>query len=162
MKATVKQVFNYIQGLNPSTSTISSLGSFVTEQSQQVSDMIHREVTTGLPEGTLAHKILTTSEKYSEKQLWVIAYELMKNDCFTEMVGKFYSKIEAKENAKREASKNKFASNKENSQHVLDHVKSSGRLLGDYYNWLKKSKQYKREFFSKKFTMESAEEFLNS
>lgn len=161
MKATVKQIFNDIQGLNPTTSTISSLGTFVTEQARQVSEMVCREVLSNVSESSLAHKILTGSENYTEKQLWVIAYELLKNDAYTTKLGAEIAERKSKENAKIQASKDKLANNKANTQNVLDFVKSNGKLLKDYYSFLKSNRQYKREFFSKKFTMESANEFIS-
>ena len=161
MKATVKQIFNDIQSLNPTTSTISSLGTFVTEQSRQVSEIVYREVLINVSESSLAHKILMKSETYSEKQLWVIAYELLKNDAYATQLGAEIAEREAKENAKIQASKDKLANNKTTTQNVLDYVKENGELLKDYYSFLKANRQYKKEFFSKKFTMESANEFIN-
>ena len=161
MKATVKQIFLNIQGLNPTTSTISSLGTFVTNQAEQVSDMVYREVLNNIPENTVAYKILTGSNRYSDKQLWAIAYELLKNEAYATQLGDEIAQREAKENAKIQASKKKLANNKTDTQNVLDYVKENGKLLKDYYSFLKSSKQYKKEFFSKKFTMESANEFLN-
>lgn|GEM_PF-3464480 len=160
MKTTVKQIFNYISGMNPTVSTISSMGSFVSSFNGQVADGIKNEVVTSLNEGSVAYKIATTSERFSEKQLWVIAYELIKNEAFSQKVGEFYARINRKEIAKAEASKQKLAANKASSQSVLDYIKESGRLLKDYYAFVKASKLYKKEFFSKKFTMASAEAFL--
>ena len=114
MKTTVKQIFDYISGMNPTVSTISSMGSFVSSFNGQVADGIKNEVVTSLNEGSVAYKIATTS----------------------------------------------LAANKANSQSVLDYIKESGRLLKDYYAFVKASKLYKKEFFSKKFTMASAEAFL--
>ena len=161
MKATVKQIFLNIQGLNLATSTISSLGTFVTNQAEQVSEMVYREVLNNIPENTVAYKILTGSNRYSEKQLWAIAYELLKNDAYAAQVGAEFAQRETKENAKIQASKDKLANNKAATQNVLDYVKENGKLLKDYYSFLKSNKQHKREFFSKKFTMESANAFLN-
>ncbi len=80
MKATVKQIFNSIQDLNPNSSTVSSLGTFVTEQATQMAEMAQKEVLSNVSESSLAYKILMKSETFTEKQLWVIAYELLKND----------------------------------------------------------------------------------
>ena len=163
-QSTVKQIFDYISAMNPSESIISSLGSYVSNMDRTVADMITEEVIEALQgrEDTLAYKIATTADKYSDKQLWVIAYELVKNEEFANRVVNFYAEISRKQAAKAEASKQKLAANKAGSQSVLDYVKSNGRLLGDYYKFVKASKQYKKEFFSKKFTMASAEAFLAS
>jgi hypothetical protein len=83
---TVKQIFEYIKGMNPGTSTVSSMGTFVDSMHQQMADNTISEVTAALPKDTLAYKIATTAESFSEKQLWVIAYELMKNAEFVAKV----------------------------------------------------------------------------
>ena len=62
---------------------------------------------------------------------------------------------------KAQESKAKLARNKENSQEVLDYVKSNKKLLKDYYTFVKSNKKYSKEFYSKKFTFESANEFIN-
>lgn len=161
MKATVKQIFNDIQNLNPTSNTVSSLGTFVTKQSRNIAEMAQKEVLSNVSENSLAYSILMKSETFTEKQLWAIAYELLSNDAYTTKLGTEIAEREAKENAKIQASKDKLANNKANTQDVLDFVKSTGKLLKDYYSFLKSNRQYKREFFSKKFTMESANEFLS-
>jgi len=161
MKATAKQIFSEIQILNPIVSTVSSLGSFVTEFDQSVSDMVARDLMVFIPENTLAYKIISTSTRFTDKQLWVIAFELEKNEDYATKLGEKLAIENAREEAKRQESKSKLANNKADTQNVLDYVKENGKLLKDYYSFLKSSKQYKKEFFSKKFTMESANEFLN-
>jgi hypothetical protein len=161
MKATAKQIFSEIQTLNPIVSTVSSLGSFVTEFNQSVSDMVARDLMVFIPENTLAYKIISTSTRFTDKQLWVIAFELEKNEDYATKLGEKLAIENAREEAKRQESKSKLANNKADTQNVLDYVKENGKLLKDYYSFLKSSKQYKKEFFSKKFTMESANEFLN-
>ncbi len=158
--ATTKQIFNEIDGLNPQTSTISSLGSYVSQSSKMVSDSIYKEVLGFLPKDSLAYKILTSSERYTEKQLWVISYELERNAEFNKMVSERISIREAKSNAKLAASKSKLQANKAASQSILDYIKANGKKLADYYKFVKKNKKYSREFYSKKFTIESANEFL--
>jgi adenylate kinase family enzyme len=163
MKATVKQIFNYIGGLNPSVSTVSSIGNFVSSQNEQLADATLRECIENVPKDSLAYKILTsTVNRFSEKQLWVIAFELEKNEEFANMVGGFYKEINARENFKIERKAAKLSTNKEASQPVLDFIKSNGKKLADYYDFLKKNKSYKREFYSKNFSMDSANEFLSN
>lgn len=160
----VKQILDYISSVNPTVNEVSSLGSYTTPMGEAIAEKTLQEITECLSEGTLAHKIATSTEigKFSEKQLWVIAYALEKNEDYKNMVVSFYAEIERKRNAKAEASKQKLAANKAGSQSVLDYIKENGRLLKDYYAFVKTSKMYKKEFFSKKFTMESAEAFLNA
>lgn len=76
---TAKQAFADIQSLNPSTSTISSLGTFITSQNQQLADAKADEIMGYLPKESLAYKIVSSSSSFTDKQLWVIAYELIKN-----------------------------------------------------------------------------------
>lgn len=105
-KPDVGRIFSYIEGINPTVSEISSLGSFVSNQNQQVSDMVLRNVINALPEDTLAYKIATENMKtFSEKQKWVIAYELIKNPEYVEEVNDFYDKLEREAKIKTDRSK---------------------------------------------------------
>lgn len=109
---TQTQIFNYIQGLNPSTSIISSIGTFVDSNNQQLADNLRNEVMDALPADSLAYNIASTANQFSTKQLWVIAFELVKNENFTSKVASFYNElsqeVEAdrqRKSAKREAKK---------------------------------------------------------
>ena len=105
MKATVKQIFSNIQDLNATSNTVSSLGTFVTEQATQMAEMAQKEVLSNVSESSLAHKILMKTETFTEKQLWTIAYELLKNDAYTTQLGAEIAVREAKVEAKK-ANKN--------------------------------------------------------
>ena len=160
---TIKDIYNDVSYINPSVSTISSIGEFIEESSRQVALSVRSRIAKILPQGTLAHKIVTENlnDFFSERQLWVIAYELQKNE---EYVSNLANEIERRERvAERKAQKSKaqLARNKENSQEVLDFVKSNKKLLKDYYTFVKSNKKYSKEFYSKKFTFESANEFIN-
>lgn len=157
---TAKQIYNEIKGLNPDSSTISSLGSFVSQSSQMACDSLYKEVISYLPTSSLAYSILTSSQRYSEKQLWVIAFELEKNEEYNVLVSNRIELREARVNAKIDAQKSKLSANKENSQNVLDFVKQNGYKLADYYSFVKGTRKYANEFYSKKFTMESANNFI--
>lgn len=157
---TIEKIFNQVALLNAET-TISSLGRQATAMDQQLADNVYNEILKNIPESSLAAKILTSTTRYSEKQLWVIAYELMKNASYVAEVEKqasYEERLEAQREAEHKA---KLANNKANSQEVLDYVKANNRLLKDYYSFVKGSKLYKKEFFSKKFSLASAEAFLN-
>lgn len=160
---TIKDIYNDVSYINPSVSTISSMGDYIEESSRQVAQSVRNRITKSLPQGTLAYKIITENLKdfFSDKQLWVIAYELQKNEAY---VTNLSNEIERREQAaerKAAASKAKLSANKEGSQEVLDFVKSNKKLLKDYYAFLKSNKKYSKEFYSKKFTFESANEFIN-
>jgi hypothetical protein len=156
-----KQIFNHIQMINPTTSVISSLGSYVSDSARIVADSVMAKVIDAISKDSLAFKIITSQNgNFSEKQLWVIAYECLKNQDFCNAIIEEDAKIEAKQNQKREAEKNKLAANKEASANVLAMVKNSGKKLGDYYSFVKTTRPFKSEFFSKKFTFESANAFL--
>ena len=157
----VKDIFNDIQLLNPSVSRVSSLGSYISHSSRLVSEAVAERVEGYLPKNSFAAKIMSsTPNRYSEKQLWAIAYELQKNKKYTKKLGEDIARRKAEIKAKKESSKRKLQANKAASQGVLNLIKSKGFKLGDYYNWLKTDKRYKREFFSKKYSAESANEFM--
>ena len=160
---TIKDIYNQVSYINPNVSTISSIGDFVEESSRQAAAYSRRELVQYVSKDSLAFKILTENLKdfFTEKQVWVIAYELQKN---AEYVAKLQAELEVRERrakAKAEASKAKLNANKEASQEVLDFVKANKKLLKDYYNFVKKNKKYSKEYYSKKFTLESATEFVN-
>lgn len=157
--ATVKQIFEMIQVINPSSMSVSSMGRFVTPENEAIASFARKELAQYLPESSLAYKIISSSERFSEKQIWVIAFELVKNAEYCEMVDNKMAVAAAQAAAKKARSAAKLAGNKAASADVLAKVKEAGKLLKDYYAWLKKS-QYKKEFFSKKFTEESVNAFL--
>lgn len=73
----------------------------------------------------------------------------------------FFLNDEAKKDQKANESKTKLNANKQASADVLAAVKSAGKKLGDYYAFVKSNKKFAREFFSKKFTIESVDAFLS-
>lgn len=163
MTPTIKDIYNQVTYINPSVSTISSIGSFVEEINRQVANSFRGKLMAYLPTSSLAYKIISENLKdfFTDKQMWVIAYELQKN---AEYVAKLQEELEVRERkaaAKAAASKAKLNANKEASQEVLDFVKSNKKLLKDYYAFVKSNKKYSKEFYSKRFTFESAKEFIN-
>ena len=104
---------------------------------------------------SLAAKILDTDKHLTVKQLYVIAYELLKN---AEYCAEVDAEI-AEAKAKVAATNAKLAANKAASADALAQVKQAGKLLKDYYAWLKNS-NYKKEFYSKKYTQASVNAFL--
>jgi len=161
MKVTAKQIYQNIAGLSPKLSEVSSLGSFISKSDEMISESIYNEIISYLPKTSLAYKILTSNENYSEKQIWVIAFELEKNEEYNQLISKEIAVREAKSNEKREASKTKLQDNKSTSQATLDMIKSNGKKLADYYLFVKSNKKFSKEFYSKKFSIESANEFLS-
>ncbi len=78
--ATVAQIFRQVSMVNPKTSCISSIGTFVSANAQQTADFVAEQIASNLPEGSLALTILRQSNgNLTEKQMWVISYELLKN-----------------------------------------------------------------------------------
>ena len=74
----------------------------------------------------------------------------------------FFLNEEVKQDQKEEARKAKLSANKEASSSVLSFIKNNGKKLGDYYKWLNNSKNiYRKEYFTKKYTIESATQFIN-
>jgi hypothetical protein len=98
---------------------------------------------------------------FSEKQIWVIAYELMKNSDYVADLTASLEKSASKAKAKNDASKAKLSANKEAAADVLAAVKSAGKKLGDYYKWLNTNgNPFRSEFFSKKYSENSVNSFL--
>ena len=96
----VKQVYNHVQILNPKSAYRDT-----DEASWQLREDFAKELNGYLPSDSLAAKIIKEhayKTYYSEKQMWVIAYELMKSQSFKEDYSKELSQQMAKEEAKRE------------------------------------------------------------
>lgn len=153
--ATVKQIFDRID--TASVNYVMSAIPYEGRNYEQWERVLERraELKQFVTAESLAAKILDTDAHLSIKQLWVIAYALEKSAEFCAKVDA--SVAEAK--AKVAATNAKLASNKAASADVLAQVKQAGKLLKDYYAWLKKS-NFKKEFFSKKFTQASVDAFL--
>lgn len=131
IKVTPKDVFNYINGLNPKTHTSSSMGKYSSSMDNQIADMYFKEVVDYLPQDSLAHKILFGSKTYTEKQLWVIAYELMKNSSFVakmEERNKERNEEVEREKSQREG-KREFAKVKREFAKMNPEVPKDARLL---------------------------------
>lgn len=153
--ATVKQIFeridtasvNYVMSAIPYEGRTYEQWERVLERREELKQFVAAD--------SLAAKILDTDAHLSIKQLWVIAYALEKSAGFCAKVDA--SVAEAK--AKVAASNAKLAANKAASADVLAQVKQAGKLLKDYYAWLKASK-FKKEFYIKKYTQASVDAFL--
>ena len=76
----VKEVFNSINFINPTKNHVSSVGSYVSEATLDAIATKVKEIKSYLPEGSLALNILTNQRTFTDKQLWVIAYALVKTD----------------------------------------------------------------------------------
>ena len=72
---TVKDIFNDICALNAG-----NYARYERNAGQQMADDCRGSIFAFLPEESLAKKIMRSTTRYSVKQLWVIAYELAKNE----------------------------------------------------------------------------------
>ena len=113
----VKKVFVYLNGLNPTETIISSIGRHITDASWELAYSLRDRIAKYLPENTLAAKIMNERKMdgfFSEKQIWVIAYELMKNEDFLNELAEWMRPIlvkemKAKENEKENRKKRNAA-----------------------------------------------------
>ena len=154
---TVKNIFEKVQGINPKTNSYG----YVDSSSEQHANFLFGQFYALVPEGSLAKKIMVDQKgTFSDKQLWVIAYELMKNEAYVNELQAESDKVATKAAARAIEAEEKAAAQKEANTNVLAEVKSAGRKLGDYYAWVKGNKKYAREYYSKKYTAESVKMFL--
>jgi hypothetical protein len=75
-----KEVFNSINFINPTKNHVSSIGSYVSEARLDAIATKVSEIKSYLTEGSLAYNILRSQSTFTDKQLWVIAYALVKTD----------------------------------------------------------------------------------
>jgi len=90
----VKEVFNSINFINPTKNHVSSVGSYVSEARLDAIATKVSEIKSYLTEGSLAYNILTSQSTFTDKQLWVIAYALVKTDYRPSATSKKSSKEE--------------------------------------------------------------------
>ncbi|MDR1594304.1 MAG: hypothetical protein LBS43_07470 [Prevotellaceae bacterium] len=110
---TVKEIFNQIsKGLNPDSSIISSIGEVITHDAEQRSDRFRADILQYLPKESLAYKIVFDANRLSEKQLWAVAYELLKSQDYCEKLAadmaetaEYIRHEKARKKAKKEAKK---------------------------------------------------------
>ena len=153
-------IFNEISGLNPTLSHSSSLGSYVSASEKMVSEYIFKKAIKSVSENSLAYKILTSTDHFSVKQLWVITFKKKKNETYCNEIMQEYNERISKENESKNSEKSKKQENKEKSKSILDVVKSNGKKLSEYYSFLKGNKNFRKEFYSQKFSIESVNAFL--
>jgi hypothetical protein len=89
-----KEVFNSINFINPTKNHVSSVGSYVSEARLDAIATKVSEIKSYLSEGSLAYNILTSQSTFTDKQLWVIAYALVKTDYRPSATAKKSSKEE--------------------------------------------------------------------
>jgi hypothetical protein len=90
----VKEVFNSINFINPTKNHVSSIGSYVSEARLDAIATKVSEIKSYLSEGSLAYNILTSQSTFTDKQLWVIAYALVKTEYRPSATAKKSSKKE--------------------------------------------------------------------
>ena len=113
----VKKIFVYLNGLNPKQTIISSLGRHISDQDWELAYSLRDNIAKYLPENTLAAKIMSERKMdgfFTDKQIWVIAYELMKNEDFLNELAEWMRPIlvkemKAKENEKENRKKRNAA-----------------------------------------------------
>lgn len=101
----VKKVFVYLNGLNPTQTIISSLGRHITDANWELAYSLRDRIANYLPENTLAAKIMSERKMdgfFTDKQIWGIAYELMKNEDFLNELAEWMRPILVKEMKARE------------------------------------------------------------
>jgi len=91
---TAKQIFDYIYGMT-------NQSFYKNSTNQSIADDKLNEVVGSLLDSTLAYKIATSgASTFTDKQLWIVSFELLKNEQFTNKVGQFYVQIVVDENRK--------------------------------------------------------------
>jgi len=88
----VKEVFNSINFINPTKNHVSSVGSYVSKSRLEAIATKVSEIKSYLTIGSLAYNILTSQSTFTDKQLWVIAYALVKTDYRPSAISKKLSK----------------------------------------------------------------------
>lgn len=109
--------------MNPTVNYMSSIGEYVDNNAQQLADYVIREIVGYLPENSLAMTIIrSTRGRFTDKQLWVVAYELQKNAEYCAQLDKTNAEIEQREAMKREARRIKRQKKAETKKAISEKV----------------------------------------
>lgn len=80
-----QELFYFVSGINASGNISSSMGNYTTAFQVEMAEDRQREVRNAIiDESSLAYTILSNpkANRFSEKQMWVIVFELLKNENF--------------------------------------------------------------------------------
>lgn len=124
-------VMRQVQMLNPKVSTISSMGSFVTNEARQLSEYVAKEMLPYVSKGSLAERIINQNmgEHFSEKQMGVIARELHSNPKYVSNLGKELQKIEAHEAYKRAKRAAKRREKADKKKQLAESIKKTEKAI---------------------------------
>lgn len=121
-KVKVSDIFEQVAMLNPRKDYISSLGEYVSDSNIMCAEYVEREICDYLPHESLAFTIVKEGRMgcYTTKQLWVIAYELLKSESYCEMLAKTLEEIRFREEMKRASKRAKRAAKKEAQKRLAE------------------------------------------
>lgn len=161
--ATVQQIKSDIDCLNPKFKEC-KLGQYIDRQDQSFAEGKYRDLCKMLPEGSLAKKILvgTALGDFSDKQLWAIAYELLNVPEYTTELDSYIAAAAQTDFRKTKIAELKEIEKAEAAKHIFEIIEKNGKKINAYLNFLKKNKQFAKEFYSKKYTETSAMAFIGA
>lgn len=120
----MKEIFADVSGVNAGTTTVSSIGTFVSDSQRMIADARYKEIIGYIPKESLAFKILTdTKGNLSEKQRWVVAYELNKSDAYKDSLAQRNAEVKAFEERQQAA---KHARNARRQERANAYAASQG------------------------------------
>lgn len=123
--------------MNPKSTTISSIGDVITEDAKQLAQFVINETIEYLPADSLAMKIIKEGRwPFSEKQLWVVAYELCKNPEYVAKIEEEAKYAELREESRKARSNAKHREKRAYSKKVaetkaMNDANNSSMNIGD-------------------------------
>lgn len=100
----MKEIFADVSGVNAGTTTVSSIGTFVSDSQRMIADARYKEIIGFIPKESLAFKILTdTKGNLSDKQKWVVSYELAKSSVYKDSLAQRNAEVKAFEKRQQAA-----------------------------------------------------------
>lgn len=113
-----QNVLKWVQGVNPTINYSSSLGGYVTPISEQISDRLKVELLSVVfGNGSLAELLLKNQQdSYTQKQIFVIAYEIMKYPAYVQKIEDYYKSLIKPKKSKSKSKSKAFLPNRFNNQ----------------------------------------------
>lgn len=172
MATSVAIVKNYLQRtLNPSMSVVSSLGSFNTTMDEQISNDTRKMINQYGCEKSKAICNGTEMGHFSEKQIWCMAYDLANTEmmAIVEKESKAGAELESRQRAAQRQRRANAQARKDafygieriDNDSLKAQLKEAKQTKKAYEEWLKAS-SFKSEYYSKNYSQNSLNAFLNA
>jgi hypothetical protein len=134
---TAKNIFDTISQMNAQVS-YTNAGVGVTQQNRNYANSVRSEVLSHLTPNTPAHDIVSNNDKFTDKQLWLVAYNLVKTS-YANRVAAVTAELNKKAELKsiKRANKAQERNESNHKQAMREVLKAADKKEFEYFVWAK-------------------------